>query len=301
MRNDELAVSDVSGQRVLSTLLHTSEISGKRGEPDNFARCSFTDVEALRSELAKSEFSGKLYRLDQQAISDYSGKKGHTSEFVHCFETRQLIGSAEAEKCDETGKLVRPGVLVSCEVTGKKVLPSLCGRCAATGKVALKRVLVTSSLSQVPIIRDVAMQASSGNFCLPTECETCAWTGQKFHPDDLRRCSLTRLLVHSNFLTKQDFRLQPLFALLNDVARSPDGKDYPVIEGALAQKVNGTRSKIVSAAISPTKNSLAVCAQVKHLLGLKTNYIGFVFSPLTREVIGDIAQGKRTKQGWFKI
>ena len=125
---DELAVSDVSAQRVIGTLLRTSEISGKRGEPNNFARCSFTGVDALRSELAKSDFSGKPYRLDQQARSDYSGKKGHKSELIHCFETRQLIGSTEAEKCQETGELVRSGVLLKCEVTGERVLPSLCGR-----------------------------------------------------------------------------------------------------------------------------------------------------------------------------
>jgi hypothetical protein len=85
------------------------------------------------------------------------------------------------------------------------------------------------------------------------------------------------------------------------VTRLPDGKEYPVLEGALARKTNATNLKIVSGAISPTKNSLAVCAQVKHLLGLKTNYIGFVFSPLTREIVGNIAQGKRTKQGWFEL
>jgi len=110
----------------------------------------------------------------------------------------------------------------------------------------------------------------------------------------------TGLSVHSSFLTGQDSRLRPLFDLLNDVNRLPDGKDYPVIEGALARKMNGVRSKIVSGAISPTKNALAVCAKVKHLFGLKTNYIGFVFSPFTREVVGMVAQGKRTKQGWFE-
>ena len=298
---DELATSDVSAQRIIGTLLQTSEISGKRGEPDNFAHCSFTGVEALRSELAKSDFSGKLCRLDQQARSDYSGKKGHKSEFVNCFETRQLIGSTEAEKCQETGELVRPGVLVKCEVTGEKVLPSLCGRCAVTNKLALKRVLVFSNLSQAPMIPDAAVHASSGNFCLPVECESCAWTGQKFHPDDLKNCSLTGLMVHSNFLTKQNFCLQPLFELLNDVDRLPDGKDYPVLERALERKMNGTKSKIVSGSISPTKNSLAVCAEVKHLLGLKTRYVGFVFSPATKEILGNLAQGKRTKQGWFEL
>jgi superfamily II DNA or RNA helicase len=298
---DELAVSDVSGQRVIGSVLLPSEISGKRAEPNHFACCAFTGAKALRTELSESSFSGKLYRIDQEAISECSGKRGHHSEFIHCFETRQLIGTVEAEKCQETGELVRPDVLVRCEVTGKKVLPSVCGRCAVTNKLALKHALVSSSISQAPIIQDAAIQSTSGNFCLPAECGTCAWTGQKFHPDDLKNCSLTRLLVHSDFLTEQNSRLQPLFELLNDVNRLSDGKKYPVIERALARKMNGARCKVVSGAISPTSNSLAVCAEIKHLLGLKTNHIGFVLSPVTKEIVGKVTQGKRTKHGWFEI
>ena len=297
---DELAVSDLSSRRVIAGLLRTSEISGKRAEPEFFARCSFSGAEALKSELATSSLSGRLYRIDQEATSDYSRKKGHKSEFMRCFVTRQLIGLAEAEKCQETGELVRPGVLVKCEVTGEHVLPSLCGRCSVTNKVALKRVLVSSSISQAVVRRDVAVKSSSGKFCLPAECETCAWIGQKYHPDDLGKCMLTGLSVHSQFLTKQNSRLRPLFELVNDVSRLPDGKEYPVIESALARRMNGTKSKIVSGAISPTKNALAVCAEVKHLFGLKTTYIGFVFSPLSREVVGKVAQGRRSKHGWVE-
>jgi superfamily II DNA or RNA helicase len=296
---DELSTSDVSGRRVITGLLRTSQISGKQAEPEYFARCSFSGAEALKSELATSTFSGRLYRIDQEAKSEYSAKTGHKSEFVNCFETRQLIASAEAQQCEETGKLVRPGVLVKCAVTGKSVLPSQCGRCSVTNQIALKRTLVSSSISQAPMMPEVAVQSVQGKFCLPAECETCAWTGRTFHPDDLKHCSLSGLLVHSKFLTKQNSRLQPLFELLNDVHRVADGKEYPTIEAALARKMD-VKSKIVSGAISPTKNALAVCAVVKHFLGLKTNHIGFVFSPLTREIVGKVAKGKRTKQGWFE-
>jgi hypothetical protein len=176
----------------------------------------------------------------------------------------------------------------------------LCGQCWVTKKVAVKRLLVSSNISHVAVLQDVAVQSSSGKFCLPAECQTCAWSGQKFHPDDLKFCTLTGLSVHSQYLTTENSRLQPLFDLLNDVSRLADGKEYPVIEGALARRMNGVKFKIVSGAISPTQNALAVCAAVTRLLGLKTNYVGFVFSPSTREVIGKVAQGKRTKHGWFE-
>ena len=295
---DELEISDVSGQKVIVALLRKSEISGKRAEPQYFSRCSFTNAEVLKSELSASEISGRIYRLDQEAVSNYSSKKGHSSEFITCFETRQLIAAAEAEQCQETGKLVRPGVLVNCEATAKRVLPSECDRCTVTNKIVLKRCLVSSSVSQKSVLSSIAIRSSKGNFCFPSECQTCAWSGEHFHPDDLRICALTGLTVHVEYLTEDHSNLRPLFDLLNDLALLPDGKEYPILEAAVSRKLNGLRCRIVSAAISPTRNGLAVCAVSKLMLGLKTIYLGFVFSPLSREIVGRVAQGKRSKHGW---
>ena len=206
---DELAVSDVSGQRVIANMLRRSEISGKRAEPQYFSHCSFTNAEALKTELSTSDLSGRMYRRDQETVSSYSGKKGHKSEFISCFETRQLIAVTEAEKCQETGKFVRPGILVKCEATGKRVLPSECGRCSVSNKVALKRILVSSSISQNPVLPDFAIRSSAGKFCLPAEGQSCTWSGQNYHPDDLGTCTLTNLPIYTEFLTKQNSRLKP--------------------------------------------------------------------------------------------
>jgi hypothetical protein len=298
---DELTVSDISGHRVITKLLRKSEISGKRGEAEYFSRCSFTNVEALKSELPASEVSGRIYRCDQEAISEYSGKKGHKSEFTVCFETRQTISKVEAEQCEETKKVVRPGVLVTCEASGKRVLPSLCARCSVTKKIVLKRLLVSSSISQALALPDVAVKSISGNYCLPAECQVCTWTGEAYHPDDLGTCTLTNLRVFIGVLSKPDSRLEPLFELLNDVNRSPGDEAHPILEAALSKALNGQKCRIVSGAISSTKNAFALCAEIKTLLGLKTNYVGFVYSPKKREIIGKIVQGKRTKQGWSQV
>lgn len=297
---DELTESDISGQRIITKLLRKSEISGRRAEPEYFSRCTFTNTEALKSELSTSELSGRMYRLDQEAISEYSGKKGHKSEFVVCFETRQSIAKTEAEQCEETGKFVRPGILVTCEASGKRVLPSQSARCSVTNKMVLRRILVSSSISQTLVLPDSAIRSISGKYCLPAECQSCAWTGQAYHPDDLGICTLTDLPICAEFLTKQNSRLKPLFELLNDVGRAAGDEGHPILEAALSKALNGQKCRIVSGAISSTKNAFAVCAEIKTLLGLKTNYMGFVFSPRGREIIGKIVQGKRTKQGWFQ-
>ena len=236
--------------------------------------------------------------MDEEAISDYSGRKGHK---VNLYDA----SNKAAYSLGRGGKMRRNRRGGAAWSFGEmlsywRACPSsLCGRCSVTNKIALRRVLVSSSISQAPVIKDVAVQSSAGKFCLPSECRPCDWTGQKFHPDDVNRCTLTGLHVHSQFLTKQNSRLQPLFEILDDVNRAPDGKDYPILEGALSRKMNWTKSKIVAGSISPTKNALAVCAEVKHMLGLKTDYVGFVFSP-RREIVGKVAQGKRKKQGWFE-
>jgi hypothetical protein len=42
-------------------------------------------------------------------------------------------------------------------------------------------------------------------------------------------------------------------------------------------------------------------AEAKTMLGLKKNYLGFVFAPQAREIVGKVAQGKRSKTGWVAI
>lgn len=298
---DELSSSDISGQRVITKLLRKSESSGKRAEPEHFSRCSFTNAEVLKAELAVSEISGGMYRTDQGAASELSGKKGHKSEFITCFETKQRIAKQEAEQCEETRMFVRPGVLITCEASGKRVLPSQCGRCAVTNKSVLKRLLVTSSVSQAPVLAEVAVLSTTGKFCLPAECLGCAWTGRHCHPEDISTCALTNLSVHIEFLTQPKGHLKPLFDLLNDLQRPPSDQEHPILEAALSKALDGQKCRLISGAISPTQKAFAGCGETKTFLGLKTNYVGFVFSPQSRQIIGKVAQGKRTKDGWIEI
>jgi hypothetical protein len=300
---DELAPSAVSGRMVIQGLLHKSDVSGKQAEQEYISRCSFTGAKALKSELCESEVSGRLYRMDQEARSELSGKKGHASEFLNCFETRQRLATAEAEQCEETGKFVRPGVLTRCEASGKRVLPSECGRCSVTNNQVLKRLLVNSSISGVPLLPEAAVRSALGQYCLPAETKLCIWTGQKYHPDDIGICVLTALPIHKDFLKLRgsQLTLTPLFELLNDTSRATAKQKFPILEAALSKVLGGQKCRMISGAISPTKSAMAVCAEAKSYLGLKTNYVGCVFLPDIRDVVGKVAIGKRTKQGWFQI
>jgi hypothetical protein len=75
-------------QTVLKSVLKTSELSAKRAEPQFFAKCEFTGVQALEDEPATSQVSGKKYRKDKRQRSIVTGKTGYVDEFVSCAETQ---------------------------------------------------------------------------------------------------------------------------------------------------------------------------------------------------------------------
>ena len=300
---DEAEPSAVSGRLVASSLLNTSALSGKRAEPVHFGRCEFTKAEVLDTELATSEVSGKRYRVDEQIRSAVSGKAGHMHEFIVCHETGQSLTVAEAEQCGVTGKYVRPGILESCAVTQKRVLPSELLRCAVTGKRALKRLFVTSSLTEARILEEVAVRSATGKFCAPVEAKPCLWSSRKCHPDDLRVCGLTGLPIHFEFATaNSNPRLQPLVDLLNGIKRTADEPQlWDAVTTKVAAALGSGRCRVEAAVLSPDRRHLAVCSEVRTLLGFRVRQAGLVYSIGDHSVVGRAAQGRRTSEGWSEV
>jgi superfamily II DNA or RNA helicase len=298
---DELEESTVTGRRVASILLKRSAVSDARAEPEHFGACAFTKAEALNSELAVSELSGKPYRVDQLATSAVSGKTGHISEFTTCYETRQMVARSEAETCEVSGKVVRPGVLETCLATGKKVLPSMLASCQATGVRALKSRMVTSSISNAVMLRDKAIQSKARQFCLPTEVETCLWSGRRVHPEDIRACALTGLPIHIDYVTPQaPARLRPLVEMLDGMRHNVDqGEIWDKIAQRLNLAMKGGKCRIEAAILSPSKKRLATCAESKTMLGLRVHQIGAVYDLVDDAIVGRLAAGKRNGSSWI--
>ena len=301
--SDEAEPSAVSGKVVASSLLKTSALSGKRAEPEHFGKCEFTGVEALLSELGISEVSGKSYRPDQQMQSVVSGKAAHRKEFILCHETRQPLLSTEAERCEITGMQVRPGVLQCCEMTKRPVLPSELERCAASGKKALKTLFVTSSVSGARILERVAIRSAAGAFCSPMEARYCTWSGRRVHPDDLRVCTLTGVPIHFQYITPDTYgRLQALSDLLYGISRTADQQLlWEVIATNASNALQGKRCRVESARLSVDRRYLAVCSEIRTLLGLRVHYAGFLYSIEDASIVGRVALGKRTPKGWTEI
>lgn len=297
----ELEMSAVSGRPVMQCFLKTSAISGTRAEAEHFGCCDLTGAEALKTELAISEVSGKRYRTDEQLRSIVSGRAGHKSEFVLCEETRQPILLSEAEQCAITNTYVRPGILEECFVSKKRALPREMERCAATGKRALRKFLVTSSLSEARILEQVAIRSARGKFCAPIEAKSCLWSGRKCHPEDLRNCWLTNLPMHFEFATSGRYAsLKALIDLLDGNRRTEDEpQKWATIAKKMEVALGKGRCRIVAASLSPDMLHLAVCAEVRTLLGFQRKYSGAVYSLNDNSIVGRVALGRRTSAGWL--
>lgn len=297
---DEAELSAVTGLPVAKSLLKTSAISGMRAEPQHFGKCEFTGVEALLSELAVSMASGKKYRDDEQTRSSVSGKTGHRQEFIQCHETRQPLLPDEAEQCEVTRKHVRQGVLERCTVSGKTVLPDQLERSAVSGNKALKKFVVTSSLSDTRMLESEAVRSAFGKNCAPVEARPCSWSGRQCHPDDLRTCALTGAIVHFEYMCPDERQwLRPLAELLQGSRRTSDGNVlWDNISVKAASALNGRRSRVESASLSPDGRHLAVCCEVRSMFGLKVQHAGLIYCNDDFSIRGRIALGKRIRQSW---
>lgn len=296
---DELCKSDLTGHLALPSLLKVSAASSKRGEPEFFGTCEFTQSEVLKSELEVSQVSGRKFRRDQEAVSFVSGKNGHQSEFVFTSEPREVLLPSEAETCEVTGKVVRAGTLLKCEITGKNVIPSELEKSAVSRKMALKTLFVASSLSGARVLESEALVSASGKYCLVREAKPCLWSGQKFHPDDLRACQLTGITAHFEYMTTSGGScLEPLMNLLKGISRKSEmATDWPLIVRNVSQFLD-KKTRIEAAELSPSKEMLAVCLETKNWLGLNTRQAGITYSLRDNAVTGRVVIGKRNQVSW---
>jgi superfamily II DNA or RNA helicase len=184
---------------------------------------------------------------------------------------------------------------------GKAVLPSELERCTATDKRVLKKLLVTSGVSRARFQHRLAVRSIAGRYCAPGEAKTCIWSRRYSHPDDMRVCSLIGIPFHVEFASSAEKpQLQPLAGLLHGVGRTTDAADrWNEIASRVSIALHGTRCRVETAHLSPDKRHVAICAEVRTLLGLRVHQAGLLYSLEDGSIVGRIAMGKRTAKGWI--
>ncbi len=293
---DEVGTSDVTNALVDMQLLKTCSVTGKKAEPEYFGSCDFTNSEVLREKLAVSGVSNRLFREDQRLTSVVSGVEGHSSEFIICAETRQPLLATEAERCSVTGKVVVPGVLQICAESGKAALASELEASMVSGRRVLRSLLVTSSISEARFLEEEGIRSAYGKYCMPVEARRCDWSNVLTHPEDVRTCPSLGVSVHFQFLSEDTQQLRVVEELLIGTRRTADRIElWEEISVQAARIVNIKKCKIVAAEMSPGGHCLAVCAEFKSLLGLRTQFVGILYSLKDHAVIGRDVIVKRDK------
>ncbi|WP_211250692.1 DEAD/DEAH box helicase [Arenimonas donghaensis] len=295
---DELAQSAVSGLRALSGLMRRSDVSGRLAEPRHFQRCEFSGAECLSDELGVSELSGRKFRKDQISRSEQSGRTGHTSEFTTCSETGAILIESEGERCGLSGSFVRAGILEACGVSARRVLPRLLHTCSVTGTRAIGEHLVQSSIGGGMLLTSAATRSKAGKFCTPDETQLCQWTSRTFHPDDLRTCQLLGIPVHFEHTAGSPPQLKPLRDLLDGVTRGNALESEWTDIARLLSVESGRRSAVKNAVASSDGSRVAIYADAKSLLGLRSHVVGALYCPASRNLIGKIVSGKRERGEW---
>ena len=60
----------------------------------------------------------------------------------------------------------------------------------------------------------------------------------------------------------------------------------------------GSRCRVETACASPDKRHVAVCSEVRTLLGLRVQQAGMLYSIEENAIVGRVALGRRTQKGW---
>ena len=144
----------------------------------------------------------------------------------------------------------------------------------------LRDRLVLSSISVSHMLRDKAVQSRAGKFCLPSEAQTCVWSGRKSHPEDIHSCALTELPIHVEFVTQQSpSRLRPLAEMLDGIRHSADQEQlWDRIERHLGHALKSGTCRVEAAVLSPSRQYLATCAENKRMLGFRVQKVGAIFT-----------------------
>ena len=70
---------------------------------------------------------------------------------------------------------------------------------------------------------------------------------------------------------------------------------------ALAKAIGGGRCKVEAAVLSPDKQHLAICSEVRTLLGFRVRHVGLMYSIGELSLVGRLAQGRRAGSGWSEV
>jgi hypothetical protein len=194
--------------------------------------------------------------------SEISGRQALPEHTLHCSLSGKRILVDEAEMSAVTGKLVAHSLLKTSAVSGKRAEPEHFGRCDFSGAEVLNVELGVSAVSGKRYRLDQQLRSAvSSNAGHKEEFLFCYETRQPITPKEAETCEVTGKFVRPGVLEKC--------------------------------------AAIEAAHVSPDKQHVAICSEVRTLLGLRVQQAGLLYSMRDGSIVGRIAIGKRTPKGWI--
>ncbi|MFN0059736.1 MAG: DEAD/DEAH box helicase [Planctomycetota bacterium] len=310
---NEVVTSEVSGKKLLEPNAARSAVSGVLGDRSEFVRCDVSQAWLLPRESGQSSVSGRVVRAELLRPSDKSpsrhgvddeivtcsatGKRLLIDEVVRSDQSRRQFDRDLAAKSEISGRVGAPDEFDVCTVSGKRCLDDELSTCGESGRRALRDHLVVSAVSRRLIHPDfVERSAKCSQPAGKSEIRHCDWTGTVLLPSELVQCKLTGLEFDADLVPG---KTQALDALLRLLRR---GDDEPV-DSELAESVRRMHDprlknlRSIRSERSPSGKLIAACGTVLRFWPPGRDWLLFIVSGKSNDVLGSVARCRRTSTG----
>jgi hypothetical protein len=87
--------------------------------------------------------------------------------------------------------------------------------------------------------------------------------------------------------------------MLDGFRRTADARDlWSEIAERIAAALKIRRCQVEAAVLSPSQTHLALCSEVRTLLGMRVRHAGAIYDLADRSIVGRIAEGRRGGSHW---
>ena len=109
------------------------------------------------------------------------------------------------------------------------------------------------------------------------------------------------LPVNVEYTAEDGHRLRPVVEMLEGIRRTADEQSlWNEASSRMSFALGGKTCRVEAATLSPTGKHLAICSEVKSMLGLRARHAAGILSLSDRSLIGRVPEGKRHAGHWKK-
>lgn len=246
-------VSDYSHKYAEPEFFKSSQLSGRKGLPEEMRICAQTHELLLMDEACYSNIDKQWYKKDLCKQSSFSHNWG--------LQTK----------------------MVQCEVTGSWLFPDERVRCALSGKWVMKSLTTKSPVSGNIFCKNLAIKTVHGELIMPNEGLWCPLSNGYLKKSDMGKCKKTGLVISKRFLVDNClYSLQVLAnAIIGNDTKESVWKPIPNNIINALQKLNcwdssfNLKNNNIEYRYWPITNNIATFYAVrkeKQFLGLITKY-----------------------------